>query len=84
MNFLAELLLRLFGETPAFFKVVRLVGLITAGIGALPTFLEKAGYALPEAYNNIVFQAVAIAGAVTAFISQLTLTPEAKKDLKVK
>lgn len=79
MNFLAELVLRLFGKTPQFFKIVQIVSIVVAAITGIPEFLIEIGLDLPEAFDVIASKVVAIAAAVSAFISQLTVTTTVKK-----
>jgi len=80
MNFLAELILRLFGKTPQFFKIVQIVSIVVAAITGLPEFLIEIGLDLPEAFDVIANKVVAIAAIVSAFISQLTVTTTVKKE----
>lgn len=84
MNFLAELVVRLFGETPAFFKTLQKIQIAISFITALPTFLISVGIEIPESLDSIVFQIISVATAVGAFISQLTLTSKAKEIVKIK
>jgi hypothetical protein len=79
MNFLAELVLRLFGNTPHFFKIVQIVSIVVAAITGIPEFLIEIGLDLPEAFDVIASKVVAIAAAVAVFISQLTVTTTVKK-----
>jgi carbon starvation protein CstA len=83
-DFLAELVVRLLGKTPHFFKIIRMISIIIAIITGLPTFLQSAGVDLPAAWDSVVLQVISIAGMVGAFISQLTVTTEEKtiRDIK--
>jgi hypothetical protein len=79
MNFLAELVLRLFGKTPQFFKIVQVVSIVVAAVTGLPEFLNEIGLDLPESFDILANKVVAIAAIVAAFISQLTVTTDTKK-----
>ena len=79
MNFFAELIIRLFGKTPKFFKIVRTLGLVLTVITGLPAFLAAQGIELPAPIDAIASQVVAIASALGALVSQLTMTSEEKQ-----
>lgn len=79
MNFLAELLLRLFGKTPKFFQILQIISVVVAAITGLPEFLNEIGLDLPEAFDVVANKIVSIAAIVAAFIAQLTVTSETKK-----
>jgi hypothetical protein len=78
-EFFTELLIRLFGDTPWFFRVVRVVSIVLAIITGLPGLLESAGIVLPEAIAAISSQVIFIASILAAFIAQLTVTSDFKK-----
>jgi hypothetical protein len=78
-DFIKELLIRLFGKTPWFFKVVQVLAILTALVTGLPSFLESAGLDLPDSWDVISSKVVSIAALVGAFVSQLTVTTEVKK-----
>ena len=84
MIFLAELIARLFGKTPAFFKTVQIITVLVAVITGLPTFLEQVGIDLPEAWDSIVLKIISVASLVGTFIAQLTLTTQEKEVQKIK
>lgn len=77
--FVVELLLRLVGDTPWFFKVIKIIGIVVAIITGIPVLLSNAGVELPEAINAIASQVVAIASIVASFVAQLTVTSSFKK-----
>lgn len=79
MNFLVELVARLLGKTPAFFKTVQIITVVIAVITGLPTFLDQVGIDLPEAWDSVVLKIISVASLVGTFISQLTLTSGEKK-----
>lgn len=79
MEFLLELIKRLFAKTPGFFKVVQILSVITALITGLPLLLANAGIVLPEPLNALTSQAVAIAALVATFVAQLTATTAEKR-----
>ena len=83
-DFLAELVVRLLGKTPAFFKIVQIISVVIAIITGLPTFLQSAGVDLPDAWDSVVLQVISVAGMVGAFISQLTVTSEEKAMRQIK
>jgi hypothetical protein len=78
-DFFSELLLRLFGKTPWFFKVVQVLAVVTALVTGLPEFLESAGVDLPAAWDAVSSKVVSIASLVAAFIAQLPVTTDVKK-----
>lgn len=84
MNFLADLVKRLFSKTPKFFTYVKWVLAAVAVITGLPVFLENAGIILPEAWAGIANKIVSIATAVGAFVAQLAVTDSTEEDLTVK
>jgi hypothetical protein len=77
--FVVELLLRLVGDTPWFFKVIKIIGIVVAIITGIPVLLSNAGVELPDAINAIASQVVAIASIVASFVAQLTVTSSFKK-----
>ena len=78
-NFIAEMFTRMFGKTPWFFNVIKIIGVITALVTGLPEFLNDAGIILPDAWAAIGSKVVSIASLVATFIAQLTVTSEVKK-----
>lgn len=78
MNFLNELLIRLFSSKPWFFKVIQIVSVLTALVTGLPTFLAESGIVLPEAWEAISSKIVSVAAMVAAFVAQLTVTSDTK------
>jgi hypothetical protein len=79
LDFVRELLIRLFGKTPWFFKVVQVLAVLTAIVTGLPSFLESAGLDLPDSWDSLSNKIVSIAALVGAFVSQLTVTTDVKK-----
>lgn len=84
MNFLNELIIRLFSSKPWFFQVVQIISVATAVVTGLPEFLADSGIHLPEAWEAISSKAVSIAAMVAAFVAQLTTTSAVKKDANLK
>ena len=84
MNFLAELIVRLFGKTPAFFKTLQYIQIGIAIITGLPTLLIQSGVDLPESWDSIVLKIISVASIVGTFIAQLTLTNKEKEAEKIK
>jgi hypothetical protein len=78
-DFMLELIIRLFSDTPWFFKVIRIIGSAVAVITGLPVLLSNAGIDLPDAIDAISSQVVAIAAIVGTIVSQLTVTTATKK-----
>jgi hypothetical protein len=83
-DFLLELLIRLFSDTPWFFKVIRIIGTVVAVITGLPLLLANAGVDLPDAVDAIANQVVSIAAIVGTIVAQMTATSEAKKSEHLK
>ena len=83
IDFIAELLTRLFGKTPWFFKVVQILSVVTAIVTGLPQFLTDAGIIIPDAWNAISSQVVSIASLVATFISQLAVTTSVKEEKNI-
>jgi hypothetical protein len=77
-DFLLELLIRLFSDTPWFFRVIRIIGSSVAVITGLPLLLANAGIDLPDAIDAISSQVVSVAAIVGTIISQLTVTSAGK------
>lgn len=77
-DFLLELLIRLFSDTPWFFRVIRITGSSVAVITGLPLLLANAGIDLPDAIDAISSQVVSIAAIVGTIVSQLTVTSAGK------
>lgn len=71
MNFLADLINRMFSKTPHFFRVVRAIMLITMLITGIPEILTQLDIVLPEKIAFIASKTVAIAAMTAAFVSQL-------------
>jgi len=84
MNFLNELILRLFSKTPHFFTVLKVISVIAALITGLPEWLRDSGVILPEAWMALSNSIVSYAAMAAAFIAQLTMTEDdkAKKGLR--
>ena len=79
MNFLAELIVRLFGKTPAFFKTLQYIQIAIAIITGLPTLLIESGVNIPDSLDSIVLQVISVSTLVGSFIAQLTLTSKEKE-----
>lgn len=84
MTFFSELIFRLWGKTPAFFKTLQKISLIISGITALPTILTQFGIVLPDMWNNVLFQIISACGVVATIISQLTVTAKEKETAQLK
>jgi hypothetical protein len=77
MNFLIELVRRLFASTPQFFVYCKWILVSTGVIVQLPVFLASVGLILPVQWAVQYANIVSVAAAVGAFVSQLTV-----KDIK--
>lgn len=84
MNFLAELIVRLFGKTPAFFKTLQYIQIGIAIITGLPTLLIESGVDLPESWDSLVLKIISVSSIIGTFIAQLTLTNKEKEVEKIK
>jgi hypothetical protein len=84
MNFLNELIVRLFANTPWFFRVLQILSVATALITGLPEWLANSGVNMPEAWQAISNEVVSYAAMVAAFVAQLTTTSAVKKDANLK
>jgi hypothetical protein len=76
MEFLTDVLVRLFSKTPYFFKIVRTIGIVLATITGLPIFLTEVGINLPDAWDMVTNKIVAYASLVAAFVAQLAKEEE--------
>ena len=79
MTFIHELVIRLWGDTPWFFKVVQIISVAAALIIGLPDWLRDSGVEIPGAWKSIGNEIVGYAAMVAAFVAQLTTTAEVKK-----
>ena len=82
IDFIAELLIRLFGKTPWFFKVVQIISAIIAIVMLGPDILDgiqSGGIELPNTWTSFVKKAVGIAGVVSLVIAQLPVTTSVKE-----
>jgi hypothetical protein len=73
-DFLVELVKRFLSNTPSFFKVVKVLAIITALVAGIPTLLESSGVILPNVIAALASKIVSISALVAAFIAQLTTT----------
>lgn len=73
-DFLVQLVKRFLSSTPKFFKVVKVLAIVTALIAGVPALLQNSGIVLPEAIQAIASKVVSISALVAAFIAQLTTT----------
>lgn len=77
VQFIADLIRRLFAKTPWFFKVVQVIGLLATVIVKAPDLLSSFGLHIAIAqdpYKTII----AAAGVVTAVVAQLTVADDSK------
>ena len=78
-TFVNELLIRLFSDKPHFFKIIQLIGVLAAMVTGIPALLLEYDFVLPEAFQVIANQTMAVASMVAAFVAQLTVTAKTKK-----
>lgn len=83
-DFILDLVKRFLAKTPKFFKIIRIISIVLAVVTGLPELLQSAGVELSETIKAISSKVVSIASLIAAFIAQLTVTEEAKKDLNIK
>jgi hypothetical protein len=76
VDFLAEFVVRLFADTPKFFKIVQWISIVVGGISAGITYWQSLGKVLPEWLVTVGNVNVIIGSVVAIVISQLT-----KKDV---
>jgi hypothetical protein len=82
--FLKELIVRLMNETPAFFKAVRILLIITMFLGQIPNVLDflysldLTGW-IPDKASLLIGKIVSISSVVGVFISSLPTTIAVKK-----
>lgn len=81
-DFFAELLVRLLGKTPWFFKVVQIISGIVSVVLLGPdilNFIQGLGITLPSSWGEFVAKAVGVASMVGVFIAQLAVTTDVKQ-----
>lgn len=84
IQFIAELITRLFGKTPKFFKWIQIISLSITVITASLNALINSGYELPVTFNQLVLKVISICGIVATVISQLTVTTKDKEAKGIK
>lgn len=72
-----ELLLRFMAKEPKLFAAIKWIGVALAIICGVPAWLEGYGVALPETFMVVANKYIGLAGAVSAFISSLTVATPA-------
>lgn len=73
VDFLIELVKRWKLESPRFFKVFQMIGLIATLITGVPELLAFLHISLPESIAFFANKTIAIAGAAVLLISKLTV-----------
>lgn len=87
IEFLSQLIVRLFSKTPWFFKVVQILFGITALILLVPEWVkayEEGGFTLPETWSNAVKTIVGYALIAQTFLAQLAVPQDVKDENKIK
>ena len=72
-DFLLQIVKKLSLESPKFFKVFQILGIIASLITGIPEFLELIGVHLPESIAFFSNKTIAIAGFIVVFMSNLTV-----------
>jgi hypothetical protein len=87
IEFLSQLILRLFSKTPWFFKVIQALFGITALILLVPewvTAYEQGGFTLPETWSTAIKTIVGYALVAQTFLAQLAVPADVKKENNIK
>jgi hypothetical protein len=84
MNFIIELIVRLFSKTPKFFTTLKIVLAIVTVITGIPAFLTESGIVFPDAWQPVILKVVSVASLVGTIISQMTMTDTDKEDNDIK
>ena len=72
-DFLLQIVKRLTLESPKFFKVFQIIGIVASLITGIPEFLELIGVHLPESIAFFANKTIAIAGSIVVFMATLTV-----------
>jgi hypothetical protein len=72
-DFLLQIIKRLTLESPKFFKVFQIIGIVASLITGIPEFLELIGVHLPQSIAFFANKTIAIAGSVVVFMATLTV-----------
>ena len=72
-DFLLQIVKRLTLESPKFFKVFQIIGIVASLITGIPEFLELFGVHLPQSIAFFANKTIAIAGSVVVFMATLTV-----------
>lgn len=86
-EFISQLIIRLFSNTPWFFKVVQILSALVAAILLLPEWYEayqQGGFTLPEKWEDFMQNIIGYALVGQAFLAQLTVPTEVKKKKHIK
>ena len=74
INFLAEFIKRLFGNTPKFMNIIAGIGVAASFIGFLPDIITLLGINFPEQWNHTVEIILKIGGFITLIVAKLSTT----------
>ena len=72
-DFLKELVNRLGGKSPKFFRTLKTIALILTAVAGIPTVLSMTGVILVGSTLLLITKIATIAGLVSTFISSLTV-----------
>jgi hypothetical protein len=83
MDFIIELITRLFSKTPKFFTTLKVVLAIVTVITGIPAFLTESGIIFPASWQPIILKVVSVASMVGTVVAQLTMTQSDKDKYEV-
>jgi hypothetical protein len=72
VDFIAEFVVRLFADTPKFFKIIQWISIVVGGISAGISYWQSLGKVLPEWLATVSNVNVLIGSIVAIVIAQLT------------
>ena len=83
IEFVTQLIVRMFSKTPWFFKVVQGLCAIVAGFLLLPDWVaayEQNGFVLPQTWSEMIKTIVGYALVAQTFLAQLAVPAEVKEN----
>lgn len=76
INFFVELILRFFGKTPQFFRIVQVAMLVTALIGFIPEINAMLGIEIPIKFEKTFNLVLKVAGVLGVIFAQIVNQPQ--------
>lgn len=76
-QFIVDLIRRICAKTPAFYRVIQMIGLVATFIMKLPDILSSMGEAIPSAQEPYK-TTITVAGITVALVSQLAVSDDSK------